>query len=143
MRIWAVLLIVALAGCTNNAEVPPGIIRRPKMEKIMWDMLQADRFAATFIQSRADTLDRNRKETIELYDKVFSYNGITRADFLKSYQFYLGRPDILKDMFDSLSVQAERKRADIYRRPRCDSTSKKPDSIRRRIFPKSLPPRLQ
>jgi hypothetical protein len=72
-----VLFLVVLSGCADNTKVPSGIIQRPKMEKILWEMMQADRFATSYIQGRKDTLGRNKKETVELYDKVFSYNGMT------------------------------------------------------------------
>nr|MBA4166463.1 DUF4296 domain-containing protein [Chitinophagaceae bacterium] len=89
------------------------------------------------IQLRKDTLGRNKKETVDVYDKVFSYNGVSRAEFLNSYEFYMGRPDLLKVMFDSISSRAERKRAEVYEHPKpsynpkTDSLRHKADSIRK------------
>jgi hypothetical protein len=139
MRWITVLLAILFLGCSNNTKLPPDIIQRPRMEKILWEMVQADRFATSFIQSRKDTLGRNKTESIGAYDKVFSYNGITREDFLNSYNFYLGRPDLLKVMFDSISARAERKRSEVYNHPvskppnrniKMDSLRNKADSIK-------------
>ena len=44
---WLIILIVS--GCTDNKKVPPGVIEQPRMEKILWDMMQADRYVAAFI----------------------------------------------------------------------------------------------
>ena len=121
---WIVLLLF-FAGCTDNTKVPKDIIARPGMEKILWEMVQADRYAAIYIQTRKDTLDRNKKETTELFDKVFSYNKISRQEFMKSYRFYLGRPDLLKGMFDSIGVQAERNKADRIKAMYSDTLKKK------------------
>ena len=124
MRWITVILAIFLFGCTDNTRIPSNIIQRSRMEKILWEMVQADRFATSFIQSRKDTLGRNKKETIELYDKVFSHNGISRKEFINSYTFYLGRPDLLKVMFDSISVQGERKRSEIYLHTKTDTLKK-------------------
>lgn len=132
MRKAAAFFFILLTGCIDNTKVPSGIIQRPKMQKILWEMVEADRFATSFIQPRKDSLNRNKKETIELYDKVFSYNGITRDEFLKSYKFYLGRPDLLKMMFDSISAQAERKRSEIYNHPK-PADRRKEDSLQHRV----------
>src|SRR5690606_39128821 len=56
-----------------------------------------------------------KKETFLYYQKVFQLHGISHEEFLKSYDFYLGRPDILKVMFDSISAQAERSRGQLYK----------------------------
>ena len=35
------MIILIIAGCTNHTKVPSGIIKQQRMEKILWDMLQA------------------------------------------------------------------------------------------------------
>jgi len=141
MRWITVLLAILLFGCIDKMKIPPDIIMRPKMEKILWEMTQADRFVSSYIQTRKDTLGRNKKEAVDVYDKVFNFNGITRQEFLTSYKFYLGRPDILKIMFDSISVRAERKKAEVYMHPKAkiDSLRIKNDSITKKQLSK---PRL-
>ncbi len=36
------------ASCTDKNNVPSGIIPQKKMEKIMWDMVEADQYAAIY-----------------------------------------------------------------------------------------------
>ena len=110
---WLIILI--LAGCVNNTKIPPGIIEKPRMEKILWDMVQADRFVANYIMTKGEDSATKKLEATEMYEQVFRLNKISRDEFLKSYKFYLGRPDITKVMFDSISARADRKRSEIYK----------------------------
>jgi hypothetical protein len=110
---WLIILIIA--GCVNNTKIPPGIIEKPRMEKILWDMLQADRYVANFIMNKEGDSAVKKLQATELYEQVFRLNKISRDEFLKSYKFYLGRPDITKVMFDSISARADRQRNEMYR----------------------------
>ena len=110
---WLIILI--FAGCTNNSKIPPGIIEKSRMEKILWEMLQADRYVASFIMTKDADSATKKLQATELYEQVFRLNNISRDEFLKSYRFYLGRPDITKVMFDSISARADRQRNEMYR----------------------------
>jgi Domain of unknown function (DUF4296) len=84
------------------------------MQKILWDMIQADQFAKQFIVK--DSAKKNVSvETMKLYDEIFQIHHITKQEFQKSYQFYVGRPDILKIIFDSLAAQGNRHIQEIYK----------------------------
>jgi len=124
---WVIILLV-FAACTNNNKIPDGIIPKRKMENILWDMIRADRFANQFLVH--DSVNRKRK-TFEMYENVFHIHHISREEFLKSYKFYLGRPDIAKVMFDSISVRAERRRSEVYQIPSKDSLTRAHDSTMR------------
>jgi hypothetical protein len=129
-RITGWLIILAFAGCTDHTKIPSGIIQKNKMEKIMWDMLQADRFATTFIITGKDTSADRRKDAAIFYERVFKINGITRDQFIRSYKFYLGRPDLTKVMFDSIAARAETRRAEVHTSKRNPLLQKR-DSLRR------------
>src|SRR5688572_9953272 len=106
IRVVAVcILCMAFFCCTNKTKVPDDIIPNEKMEKVMWDMLQADRFVNEFLPKRGDTT-YDDTAVFKEYQKVFILHGITRNEFIKSYKFYLGRPTIMKTMFDSIAVKA-------------------------------------
>ena len=76
-------------------------------------MIQADQFSKQFIVK--DSSKKNISvETMKLYDEVFQIHHITKDEFQKSYQFYISRPDILKNVFDSLSAQGNRRMQEIY-----------------------------
>jgi len=115
MRLLCVAFLwLAVVSCSDNTKVPADIIQPLKMKKVFWDMVQADRFASSFLIREKDTAKRTR-ETFELYEKVFRLNDISRDDFRKSYIFYMGRPDLTKMMFDSISTQGERKKMELQK----------------------------
>jgi hypothetical protein len=82
------------------------------MQQVLWDMIQAERFRETFIRDSALDL---KAETFKLYAQVFDVHNVTKDEFVKSYKFYMSRPDISRDMFDSLATQANRQREELYK----------------------------
>ena len=110
--IFSALLMFVLA-CTDPDKIPGDVIPVAKMERVMWDMIQADRFSSQFnkdtIKGRADSM------SFQWYHKVFALHGITREEFTESFDYYLSRPDITKTMFDSLASEAERIRPKLYK----------------------------
>ncbi|HVW62477.1 MAG TPA: DUF4296 domain-containing protein [Puia sp.] len=118
MRIAAGLLCILLliAGCSEKDKIPSGVIGKEEMEKILWDMMLADQYAANYIIK--DSARVNVKmETLKLYEEVFRLHKVSRDEFRKSYQFYQDRPDITRVMFDSLLARGNRARMENYTRP--------------------------
>ncbi|HET9277018.1 MAG TPA: DUF4296 domain-containing protein [Flavitalea sp.] len=112
--IVVVMVTIFLTGCTNTTKVPDDILPRKKMEVILWDMIQADRFNALF--QLKDSASKNVElEKFKLYEQVFAIHKTSKDDFIKSYKYYLSRPDMAKVMFDSMTAKAERLKADNYR----------------------------
>lgn len=127
------VLVMIVAACTDHNKIPKDIIQRPKMEKVMWDMIQADRYVSSFIKTQMhDSPSVREEKAAVLYEQVFRLNKISRDEFLKSYKFYLGRPDISKIMFDSIAARADRQRNDIYRKfPNKSTILSRKDSLLR------------
>lgn len=109
------LIIIFTAGCTDTTKVPANILAQNKMELVLWDMLLAERFSVLY-QLKDSATKNVQLQKFELYDQVFAIHKISKDDFLKSYKYYLGRPDISKVMFDSISVRAERQKVNNYKR---------------------------
>ncbi len=94
MRIGAcILLLIFLAGCSSKDKVPSGILSQDKMERVLWDMIQADEYAALYLAKDSAIIDK-KMETLKLYQQVFQLHQVSRDEFRESYQFYLGRPDL-------------------------------------------------
>lgn len=124
-----VIVFCLLFACTDKTSIPADVIPREKMEKVLWDMMMADRFAAQYLV-RDSTRINVTDSTFKLYSQVFSLNDITREDFVKSYKFYLTRPDLTKVMFDSILLRANRQKEELYQpksTPQTDSLAR--DSI--------------
>lgn len=114
-RLVFVFFLLLIVACTNKEKIPEGIMPPEKMEKVMWDMLQADRYAAMYLV-RDTGMVSVQDETFKVYDQVFQIHSISKDQFLESFQFYLGRPDLSKKMFDSLSAEANRKKIEAFKR---------------------------
>lgn len=103
-----------LWGCTDETRIPSGIIGRDSMEHILWDILQAERYANTYMAGDSSVRDL-KKETFKLYGEVFEIHHITKDEFLRSYKFYLAHPNISSVLLDSLAQMANRQRGSLYR----------------------------
>jgi hypothetical protein len=108
------LLVMFHFSCTNTTKIPQGVISKEKMGVVLWDLILADRFSTLFlVKDSAKT--NSHVENVKLYQRVFQIHKISKEEFNRSYKFYLSRPDIAKGIFDSIAVQAERQRANIYK----------------------------
>jgi hypothetical protein len=113
MRCFITATLIFFASCSNNDKIPDGIIGKEKMEGILWDMIQADRFSTQFLVKDSAKIDV-KKETFVLYEQVFQINKVTKDEFIKSYKYYLSRPDITKVIFDTLASRATRRKNAVY-----------------------------
>jgi hypothetical protein len=113
------LMMGGFISCTNKDKIPGDVLPKEEMEKVLWDMITAERYANVFLK---DSALNNKEETFKLYAQVFALHNITREQFVKSYQFYMSRPDITRGMLDSLSTHANRRRDEMYK-VKADSTS--------------------
>lgn len=113
-KLICLLFFCFVLSCANRDKIPSGIIPKNEMQKVLWDMIQADQFSKQFIVRDSVKKKNLNLEMMKLYDEVFQIHHITKDEFQKSYQFYISRPDILKIVFDSLSAQGNRRMQEIY-----------------------------
>jgi hypothetical protein len=106
------LCLLTFISCSNEDAIPKKVIPQKEMQKILWDMLLADRYTSQYIAK--DTTKKLKIENLKLYDQVFQLHKITKAQFIESFDFYLQRPDLTKVMFDSLSAGANSRRGEVY-----------------------------
>jgi hypothetical protein len=116
MRLFSgiVVLLGITIACTNTKKTPENILPKQKMQSVLWDMIQADRFSVLFVAK--DSAKKNlQTENLKSYEKVFQIHQISKDEFVKSYKYYLTRPDLAKLIFDSIATKAERERANVYK----------------------------
>src|SRR5687767_14663218 len=104
-------IVWCLVSCTDKDKIPAGVMPKDKMEKVLWDMIQAERYRETFVRDSSNDL---KVETFKLYAQVFETHQVSKDEFVKSYKFYLSRPDIAREMFDSLATRANRRRDELF-----------------------------
>ncbi len=103
------------AGCSGKSKVPSGILPLEKMQALMWDMAQADQFAAMYVAKDSGKVDR-REETMRLYEEVLRLHDVTLDEFRKSYRYYLDHPALNQTLFDSVQARGGRARTEMYDR---------------------------
>src|SRR4051812_42023373 len=107
MRLTFCIIIVSFFfSCTNKSKVPSDVIAKDKMERIVGELLKIDEYSNNYL--RSDSIRRDTAFRINLYQQVFKSNNITKGDYIRSFNFYLGRPDMTKEMFDSLNAKFTR-----------------------------------
>ena len=127
-----IFVLLAGAGCADKEHVPSGILSLNKMQTVMWDMIQADQYAALSVAKDSSAHINTKVETLKLYEEVFRLHEVSREEFRKSYQYYLDHPELNQRLFDSLMSQGTRLRTESYSRPIINRSSP--------IIPPHLPP---
>lgn len=113
-RFYLAIVSAFIFSCTNTTKIPNDILPKQKMQVVLWDIIQAERFSAMFLLK--DSSSKNiQLEKFKLYDQIFYLHKVSKEDFIKSYKYYLSRPDLAKVIFDSISVKADRQREDSYK----------------------------
>jgi len=95
-------------GCSNSKSKSSGILPKEKMQAVMWDIIEADVFTEQFIKK--DSLKNLSMENMQLQNKIFAIHKTTKADFYKSYDYYLAHADQMRIILDSITAKAERDR---------------------------------
>lgn len=118
MRIYLLLfcsLIGFVSSCGNKNKMPEGILKRDKMQAVMWDVLRADVFTRDFIIK--DTSKKAVEENLKLQLDIFSIHHISKEEFYKSFNYYKLNTDLMKEMMDTLIIKAERNKEKIKVKP--------------------------
>lgn len=138
------LTLWMIVSCTNRDKVPKGIMKREKMQEVIWDMISAGEFLGGYVLNK-DSVDRFA-ESSKTFGQVLQFHHITREEFDKSYLYYRQHPELMKVMLDSLSKR-QISPEEIYKPKQdsvktdsanklVDSVKRTRDSIRKRILPR-------
>lgn len=113
-RLFFLLFTIGLLAACNANDKPQDLIPEPKMERVIWDMVQADEFIQNYVMKDSNKVNVNA-ERYKLYEKVLSVHSITKDQFRKSYEYYASHPGDTKMLFDSLSARANRRIQESYK----------------------------
>lgn len=98
-------VILLLFGCSGN-DLPSGVLAPEEMQEVFWDYLKADVYANEFLST--DTSKDAKEENARLQLEVFKKHNISKADFYKSYQYYLKHEALMKDMVDTMMIRQQK-----------------------------------
>src|SRR4051812_12206682 len=107
MKVILSLLCIFLLACSAKQN-EPRILQQQEMAKVLWDVMLAEEYFNTSMIM--DSTRNKQEDRLKLYLKVFQLHNISREDFNASLKYYTSKPDILKIIYDSLGVKAERER---------------------------------
>lgn len=102
------VLIISFFSCAKQKEVPDGIIPLRPMQKVVWDVLQADELA--YQRKVTDSSLNLKTVSFALYDTVFAIHKTSRETFYKSYEFYQRKPELYKKLMDGVKDIGDAKR---------------------------------
>lgn len=100
------LLVIALAACSETKKTPENVLDPEKFQKVLTDVMLAD--ALSTERSFKDTSLKIKDVNAAYFLKIFELHGTTKNEFMRSYNFYLSRPDFLRVISDSVSAVLNR-----------------------------------
>ena len=103
MRIFFFFFICSWS-CSQES-VPKGVLSPEKMETVLFDLVRAEEFVD--FSSIQDSSYRVFNKRSALYDSISNIHSITKETFQKSWQYYQGRPDLLKKILESLHSKTD------------------------------------
>jgi hypothetical protein len=112
-RLIIFFLVVFIASCSNRSSIPGDILPSDSMAGIMKDVIMAQEYSSLYI-SRDSLKKDKRKANQDLLEAIFKIHHTTRDEFKKSLDFYESRPDLNKNLFDSLAADANRHKPEMF-----------------------------
>lgn len=101
--LWLWLLLAGLAACRAKNKAPSGVLPPEKMQAVLWDLLRADQFLATYVLNK-DTSLKKINESLRYYQQVFALHKISKEEFSKSFSWYRAHPAVFRALMDSIAT---------------------------------------
>jgi hypothetical protein len=105
--LFLLFLSLTFVACSKSP-VPKGVLEPEEMEKVVYDLMQADEYINTYLA--ADTTVNKKERRSLYYEQIFKLHNTTRKDFYSSYKYYQQHPLIHKALFDSLTNKLSREK---------------------------------
>ena len=99
---------IFIFSCSERNTIPQDVLKPEIMQKVTWDMLQADELATQ--NKNADSTISLINESFRLYEQVFAVHKTTRDQYYKSYRYYQQHPSLYKSMMDGVRKIGEQKK---------------------------------
>lgn len=105
--------VVLISGCNNGGEKPA--LSQAEMVPVLYGLMLADEYAQQL--EFKDSTKKAKNVRAEKYQQVFGLYKTDRKTFTASFQYYEGRPNELKTIFDSVDALAVRYRIQKFVTP--------------------------
>ncbi|MBX5439068.1 MAG: DUF4296 domain-containing protein [Thermoflavifilum sp.] len=97
-----------LAGCKHHERVPRSYIQPKEMKEILLDMQAAQAFVDNMPY---DSLHSREEKLKYYYQQILALYHLDHQQFMKSYEYYVMHPVIMKMVYDSLLADVKRRQA--------------------------------
>jgi hypothetical protein len=98
--------LFAGSGCRNVSPSGNEILSKDTMRVLLGEMFQADAYNDGRVAK--DTNFKHDTALATLYTDIFRSHGVTWARFMDSYEYYMGEPEVLRAMIDTLAGRTNR-----------------------------------
>jgi hypothetical protein len=117
---FVVFLSCLALACGGDKPGKNGVLPVNKMKTVMWDVMQVDEYANTFLVK--DSSINIPVASGKMYQQVFGLHKISEKEFYTSFNFYRDHPNYFKILIDSISAYGNRERDSGYNRSRMTLT---------------------
>lgn len=111
MRCLFCTLIASFFFLACGRNTPYGVLPEKKMQKVLWEMAQANEFLSSYVYSRNPEINKVSINDA-MIDRVCKVNKINKETLNKSLDYYHNNPEKLIVIFDSIIIQQKRENGD-------------------------------
>lgn len=115
-KFFVLILIISLSGCKDKDGLPAGILKKEKMQAVLWDVIQAESYTTQFLKK--DSTKNIPLENAKLQQQIFAIHKISKNDFYESYDYYKYHIELMRALLDSITINGEREKyKTLYNQP--------------------------
>lgn len=105
-------ILLGLASCSRDEEIPSGVIGRETMSAILLDMQLASTFNESYRPGGAPYDPSKHNEQVKVYYRqILALHHTDKQAFLKSYAYYEAHPDQMKRLYERMQKVIDQKSA--------------------------------
>ncbi len=106
MRAIVFLLVAMFSACDRPSTVPADVLDRTKFTAVLTDM--------QLIEARMNhelvVQPRDQVPMAEYYEEAFRNNGVTKEQFVASFEYYAQDPAVLKAIYEEVITELGRRK---------------------------------
>jgi hypothetical protein len=130
-RFIMVLSFTALAlSCSRKEKMPKDVLSKEKMGTVLFEISLAETRLENYT-FKDSTVNRDSARRVEL-DRVLLVHQLSQDGFRKSYDYYKMRPELMKEIMDTIYSRSQRSQEKLYGLRR-KGRSTRPDSIQKKF----------
>ncbi len=108
--VYGLVLMLLAAGCKDTRGDAP-VLSQAQMVPVIYELMLSEEYSRQHsVKDSTVPVDVFRNEK---YAQIFRLRNVDTAAFITSYTYYLGHPDELKAIFDSVQATATRRRLEL------------------------------